>query len=134
MTKLLVNPTFAAFSAQFGANALSTELDGGAGRYRLDKIGSAHKAQVQWMLTAKAYNYLMAFYRTEIDYGSLPFTIDISGVDAAALTTYTAHIVPGTLSLTACLGDMYQMSATLEITPLAENSGADATLVSGGPV
>jgi hypothetical protein len=131
MTKFARSPSFAGFSAQLGSNTLSTELDGGAGRYRRDKIGAAHKVQVQWALTEQGFDYLMAFYRTEIDYGSLPFTIDIAGVDAAALTTYTARFMGAPSSV--CLGDVYQVSATLEVAPLAVDAGADAALVAAGP-
>jgi hypothetical protein len=131
MTKLLVVPTIANFSAQFGENAINTKLDGGASRFRLDKIGAAHEVQVQFVLTDQGFNYLMAFYRTEIDYGSLPFTIDMKGVDAAALTTYTAHFMGAPSSV--YLGGVHQVSATLEVTPLAANESADLALIAAGP-
>jgi hypothetical protein len=75
----------------------------------------------------------MAFYRTEIDYGSLPFTIDLKGVDGAALGTYTARLAPGSLRLTAFLGNLYQVEATLEVTPATVDASADATTIAGGP-
>lgn len=133
MTKLLVNPALSGFSVKFGSNVLHTKLDGGASRFRLDKIGSAHEVSVQWTLEAQAYDYLMAFYRTEIAYGSLPFTIDLVAVDGSALGTYTARLMPGTLTLTGYLGNLYQVSATLEITPAAVNESADQAMIAGGP-
>jgi hypothetical protein len=132
MTKLLVTPTIANFSAQLGQNTVATKLDGGASRVRLDKIGAAHDVPVQWVLQAKGYDYLMAFYRTEIDYGSLPFTVDMAGVDAAALTTYTARFMTPPTSV--YLGGVYQVSATLEVTPQAVNESADQALITAGPV
>lgn len=133
MTKLLVSPKIEGFAVDFGSNALRTELDGGAGRCRLDKIGAAHQVQVQWILLAQAYDYLMAFYRTEIDYGSLPFEIDLKAVDGSALGTYTARLIPGTMKMTAFLGSAYQVSATLEITPAAVSKVADQALITAGP-
>lgn len=133
MSKLLVNPTLAGFGVGFGENVIRTKLDGGAGRYRLDKIGATHEARVQWVLEAQGFNYLMAFYRTEIDYGSLPFTIDLKGVDGAALGTYTARLVPGSLNLGANMGSLLRVDATLELTPATVNESADQTLITGGP-
>ena len=132
MTELLVRPR-TNYSGPFGNNVLSTELDGGASRYRLDKIGVPHRVLVQWMLTSKAYTYLMAFYRTEIDFGSLPFTIALS-LDSKTSATYTAHIVPGTFKLDANRIGLYQVSATLELTPQAVNKSADQALIAAGPV
>jgi hypothetical protein len=132
MTELLVRPRIR-YSGPFGNNVLSTELDGGAGRYRLDKIGAVHQVSVQWQLTHKAYTYLMAFYRTEIDFGSLPFTISLS-LDSGTPATYTAHIVPGTFKLDAYLIGLYQVSATLEVIPQALDESADQVLITAGPV
>jgi hypothetical protein len=132
MTKLLVHPRIR-YSAQFGNNVLSIELDGGAGRYRLDKIGAAHQVSVQWQLTYKAYSYLMAFYRTEIDFGSMPFEIDLS-LDSGPSATYTAHIVPGTFKLDAYLIGLYQVSATLEITPATVNTIEDEAMIAAYPI
>jgi hypothetical protein len=132
MTKLLVHPKIR-YSAAFGNNVLSTELDGGAGRYRLDKIGAVHQVSVQWQLTHKAYSYLMAFYRTEIAFGSLPFEIDLS-LDTGPSTTYTAHIVPGTFELSAYRIGLYEVSATLEITPAAVNTIEDEAMIAAYPI
>jgi hypothetical protein len=133
MTELLVSPTIAGFSVGFGNNVLSTELDGGASRTRLDKIGAAHKVQVQWMLEARGYNYLEAFYRTEICLGALPFTVKLKAVDTSNLGTYTAKIVPGTFGLIGFFENIYQVGATLELTPLAVNESADQALIAAGP-
>lgn len=133
MTKLLVNPSLASFGVRFGSNVIATKLEGGASRYRLDKIGSTHEVAVQWMLEAQGYDYLMAFYRTEIDYGALPFTIDLKSVDTDTLTTYTARLVPGSLSVTAFLGSVYQVSATLEVTPATILEATDQAAITAGP-
>lgn len=132
MTLMLVSPRIGN-AVDFGNNAVMVELEGGAGRYRLDKIGTTHRAPVMWVLEAQAYNYLMAFYRTEIDFGSLPFTINIKSVDAAASTTYTARIIPGTFKLAAYHGGVYEVAATLELTPQAHNESADQSLITAGP-
>ena len=133
MSKLLVNPLIGGYSVDFGDNTIATKLDGGASRYRLDKLGAAHQVKVQWLLETQGYDYLMAFYRTEIAYGSLPFTIDLKALDGAALGTYTARIQPGSLRLSGFLGTLYQVTATLEISPATYNESADEALIAGGP-
>lgn len=132
MTELLVRPTLAGFGVAFGDSVITTKLDGGASRTRLDKVGATHEVQAQWMLTATAYNYLMAFYRTEVDYGSLPFTLKMKSIDKASLETYTAKF-SSPPSLTAFYGNIFQVSATLEVTPLAHDEGTDQATIAAGP-
>lgn len=85
------------------------------------------------MLEAISYDYLMSFYRTEIAYGSLPFTIDLKAVDGSALGTYTARIMPGTLRLAEYLGNLYQVGATLEIVPATADEIADDERIAAYP-
>ena len=133
MTKLLVNARTDGFKLQFGNNVTSIKLEGGPSRYRLDKIGDVHVASVQWVRSAQGYAYLMAFFRTEIQYGALPFEVDLKAVDSDDLTTYTAHFVPGSMQLTGLVGEVYTVNAQLELLPLALDSGADQALINGGP-
>jgi hypothetical protein len=133
MTKLLLNAKVDGFKVQFGDNVISTKLEGGPARYRLDKIGNPHIVSVTFVLTAQAYTYLMAFYRTELQYGALPFEIDLKATDKAPLATYSAHFLPNTLQLIGLIGEVYTVSAQLELIPLATDTEADEALIAGGP-
>jgi hypothetical protein len=133
MTKLLLNAKVDGYKVQYGDNVLSTKLEGGPARYRLDKIGDPHIASIQFVLTAQAYRYLMAFFRTELQFGVLPFEIDLRAVDTDALTTYSAHFMPGTLQLTGLIGEVYTVNAQLELIPLTTDAEADEALIAGGP-
>jgi hypothetical protein len=133
MTKLLVSPKYDGYQLQPGPNVISTKLDGGPARYRLDCIGNTHEASVQWTLTMQGFNYLMAFYRTEIAYGSLPFEIDLKAIDGAELGTYIAHIVPGTFQMVGVENDVIHVQATLELTPATTTEAADDALIAAGP-
>jgi hypothetical protein len=130
MTELLLRPLLEGFGVTFGDNVIRTKLDGGASRTRLDKIGSAHEVQVSWNLLAKGYDYLQAFYRT---YSALPFTIKMKSVDASTLQTYTARFI-GPPVLNSFRSNIYQVSATLEVTPLTVNPTTDAATITAGPV
>jgi hypothetical protein len=133
MTKLLVNAKVEGFRVQYGENVIATKLEGGPSRYRQDKIGNSDIVQAQWILSAQAFAYFMAFYRTEIKFGSLPFEIDLKAVDSDSLQTYTAHIVPGSLQLSGLIGQVHTVNAQLEILPLAIDEEADQDLIDGGP-
>jgi hypothetical protein len=132
MSKILVTPLVESFAVDHGNNVISTKLDGGASRYRLDKIGVPHTASVKWTLDETAYDYFMAFYRTGIDYGSLSFEVDLL-IDSATLTEYTVHLVPGSLK-TTYLGDgKFEITAQLEVVVIEANESEDLATIAAGP-
>jgi hypothetical protein len=132
LSELLLVVDKESYNVKPGNNVLSTKLEGGASRTRLDKIGATHSVNVQWKTNRKGYTYLMAFYRTTIKQGSLPFLIDLL-VDSDIAEQYEAKIEPGTLTLASHTGETYIVTATLEVVPKTVNAGADAALVTAGP-
>lgn len=130
--KLTLPPDQQGYSFAAGSTNISTELDGGAARYRTDKLGAAMKFPVQWTLSKKNYNFLMAFYRTQLNYGVLPFTIDLI-LDSGDLQTYTCHFVPDTFGLTSQVGATYVIGATLEVIPDPTYAAGDAAIITAGP-
>lgn len=129
---LEILPQAAGYSVAHGNTVVAVELDGGAPRYRSDKLGKTAKINVTWILAPAAYSYFMAFFRTAIANGALPFEIDLI-IDSAAVATYTARFEPGSLRLSSQEGLMYQVDATLDATPAAVNTSADETLIALGP-
>lgn len=125
-------PDQTSYAATPGPSGVSTQLDGGASRFRADKLGAAILLPVQWTCTPKAYNYLWAFYRTSINYGADPFSIDLI-IDSNVPQTYVAHFMPGTFGLASTQGLTYVVGATLEVFPNAAYASGDAALIAGGP-
>lgn len=125
-------PDQAQYSAIVGKTSVSTKLDGGASRFRNDQLGAASVFNVQWTCSKKNYNYLMAFYRTSINYGADPFNISLL-FDSGDMQTYIAHFVPETFGLTSQAGETYVVGAQIEIVPNAAYAAGDATIIAAGP-
>jgi hypothetical protein len=120
------------YRADWGQTGIATKLDGGASRFRADQLGAAFTVAVQWTMSRQNYEYLLAFYRTTLNLGANAFTIDLI-LDQGIPTTYTCHILPGTLSLTQQLGETYIVSATLEADYDPSYALDDATILAAGP-
>lgn len=124
------NYTSAPNSANPGV--VSTQLDGGASRFRADQLGTSLVYTIQWTCNKKNYNYLMAFWRTAVNFGADPFTIDLI-LDSGDLQTYEAHFVPGTFGLTGQSGETYIVAASIEVLPEASYASGDAAILAAGP-
>lgn len=132
LPSLSLNPDQANYVAPEGHTVVATQLDGGASRFRADQLGGVSLVTVQWTCNATNYNYLLAFYRTALSYGSLPFTISLI-LDSNVPQTYTAHFVPDTFGLTSTSGQTYIVGATLEVVPDPSYSTNDAAIIAAGP-
>lgn len=107
------------------------QLEGGAGRYRRDVIRSSKLVEAQWVLTPAQYNYFMAFYarfQTKPDPFILPLIIE-----EAALSDCECWFIPGTFSLTSRQGDIYTVSARLEVMPPQRDAALDDWLITLPP-
>lgn len=129
---LTLNPDQANYVAPQGHTVVSTMLDGGASRYRADQQGAVSLVVVEWTCNATNYNYLLAFYRTAIAFGSLPFTISLI-LDSNIPQVYVARFVPDTFGLTSTSGQTYIVGATLEVTPNPAYAAGDAAIIAAGP-
>jgi hypothetical protein len=120
------------YSAAPLPSTVSTQLDGGASRFRADKLGAAIIVTVQWTMNRTNYEYLMAFFRKAINYGADPFTIGLY-IDSGAVQDYTCHILPGTLQLSSQQGQTWVVQATLEAIPDVSYASDDADTIADGP-
>ena len=117
LTKFPFPPDQASYVLTDGSAVVSTTLDGGSARYRLDLLDVANTIVVQWTFDPIKYQYWKAFYDTIIVKGSLPFALDLY-MDQAVLTTHEVHIVPGTLTLASQSGLTFVVGCTIEAIPL----------------
>jgi len=118
---LLLKPSRESYAADAGNNVVSIELSGGPSRMRLDMVGAPYRVNAQWVCDAFRYDYLQAFYRSSIQYGSLPFTLDLR-LDYTETLAYTARVVPGTWRLGSLNGELSLISAQLEVLPNPDSS------------
>lgn len=98
------------------ADVIAIKLDGGASRYRRDRIGSNSKVSVRWTLDPSEYRYFRMFYRFLTDKGAKPFLIDLV-LDTEFPAEHTAHFIPGSVRLQEQRGQAYIVSAELEVEP-----------------
>jgi hypothetical protein len=129
MYKLLLLPDADGYSSADGDEVLSVKLDGGAARYRRDKIGATKTVQVKWTLNPTQYAYWRAFYVTGTGKGSLPFLCDLVSEDGEGPVEHTCNFVPGSVSLPTQVGLMYVQQATLEVVPITHSTEADIAII-----
>lgn len=116
LSKCALSPDSAGYSVVDAENVISTKLDGGASRYRLDMLDSVSKVSVKWVCNQNQYQYLRVFYVSILKNGSLPFLIDLI-LNSSSPIEHEAYFIPGTLSLSEHSGDYYGVVAQLEVIP-----------------
>lgn len=114
--KFVIPPDNSQYSVTDGKEVVSTQLDGGAARYRSDIIGATSTVNVSWILNETGYKYLRSFYRGITGKGAAPFLIDLI-LDEFELTEHKSYFIPGSLQLTQQKGLTYWVSAQLEVYP-----------------
>ena len=130
MATLGLLPDSDGYAVADGLMANAVMLDGGAPRVRLDQLGAVKTVDCQWTLSTDDYDYLMAFYRTGAGNASLPFLINLPGIDDSDITsTYTAYFVPGSLKLATQQGLTYVMKAQLWVIPNPIDTSNDQQLM-----
>lgn len=127
MAELHLVPMQAGYSINSPQEVLRVQLDGGAGRYRKDFIGSTSIVNVSFQLDWPKYNYFWAFYRSETDRGALPFTLEMF-LEDATLREYTCRFMPGSIKVTT-QALTFIVTCQLEVEPIAEDPSADAAIV-----
>lgn len=125
LSKFVLPPDNSAYSVADGKEVVSTQLDGGAGRYRRDILGATSTVNVAWIMGPDEYKYLRSFYRALTLKGSKPFLIDLV-LDEPTLTEHKVFFIPGSMQLTGQKGLTYWASAQLEVYPAEIDYEAEA--------
>ena len=129
MYKLLLAPDANGYQSADGAEVIMIELDGGAGRYRTDKIGATKRVSVAWTMNRGQYQYWRAFYVTATKKGALPFLCDLVGEDGLGPAEHTCSFIPGSVTLPQQMGLTYVQQAQLEVTPLPHDEADDLAVI-----
>jgi hypothetical protein len=129
LPKLLLVPDADGYSSTDGNEVIGTPLDGGAGRYRRDKIGATKIVNLRWTMSRSQYQYWRAFFVVTTSKGALSFTCDLLSEDGTGPAEHVCNFVPGSVSLLSQSGFTYVQQAQLEVTPLARNAIVDAAVL-----
>ena len=128
MEKFLILPERSSYAVTDGTTFLQTKLDGGASRFRRDKLDVARIVDISWMFDPNEYLYFTAFYNTVLADGSLPFTLDLI-LDHPYAEEHEAHFVQDTKKLSGQSGLRYNVTCQLEVLPLTPNAALDLARV-----
>ena len=128
MAKLLLTPSRASYSVEDGLDFIEVELEGGAPRFRRDKIGSAKRVSCQWELNESEKRYWDAFYETGLNAGADWFTIDLI-IDDYDLEEFEAHFASDSRVFDGQEGKMYTVQADLFVIPNERNTTFDALII-----
>lgn len=128
LPKCLVAPVRDGYNMAPGNQVVSVQLNGGAPRNRADQLGAVGLCSIQWSVGRKDYDYLMAFYRSMISQGALPFVMDLI-FEGSDLKEYQVTLVPGTFKLTSQAGHTYIVQASLYVVPSPDDPNGDNMLL-----
>lgn len=128
MDKFIIAPDSSAYSVSDGREVISTQLDGGAARYRRDILGATSTVNVSWIFDESGYKYFRSFFIGLTGKGAFPFLIDLV-LDDYELTEHKAYFIPGSIQLTAQRGKIYWVSAQLEVYPIEEANPEEYALL-----
>ncbi|WP_156523234.1 hypothetical protein [Bordetella ansorpii] len=117
--KIPFQPLKAGYGGEPAFGVSRIELAGGPGRYRATPEPQEHMLTASWLLQEHEYSAFMGFVRSVARTGGAPFLADLI-IDDAAVREYAARIVPGTLRLVSIAGNVYTVSAQLEVESLPE--------------
>lgn len=128
MQTCLIPPDSQGFNVLAGNSSVSILLDGGGPRVRQDQLNVVSRIGCQWTCNPEDFNYMMAFYRTGTSYGTVPFQIELVGIDSSTPAMYVAQVVAGTWKLASQEGLEYTLQTQLWVMPLNDTSNDAAIL------
>lgn len=116
------------YTVDFGTSVIAQELEGGPSRYRVDSKNNVHYVNSTWVVSAKGYQYLIAFFHVWQRNPSQPFLAKLI-IDNAVLDEYECFFRNGGFRLDSKNGRIYTVSATLEVAAKLRDDVFDDTLV-----
>lgn len=127
MEKLKIRPDSASYSVDYAEENVYAKLDGGRSRVRKKVVNCSSVVNCQMTLSHKSYLYLMAFYRTATNSGSLPFKMDL--IIDGELDERTCIFIPDSMKLTGQSGLSYMVSFRVEAEYKPHDTQADEDII-----
>ena len=123
-TFLPLPPERTSYTYSKEGGVVSTTLDGGKSRSRVDIIGFTSRVTCQWILTRLEFDFFMSFYVAVAKKGAATFQMDLI-LDRPDLLEHDCIFVPDTLNVSEPTSQTFFVTAELEVSPLAEPTTED---------
>lgn len=136
--KLPFLPEQDGYSGDFGQDAVSVKLAGGAMRIRADFDGAASQVRISFLLNQQTdYAEFMSFWQFEARRGTLPFLVDLI-MECPFPVQHMCRMVPGSMKMAKVEGHSRRVSMEVEVeqnpfaiaTALFSNTGSQVTWIS----
>lgn len=101
------------YGVNFSYPVLEIQIDRGKTRKRHDPLSVPHVVNVSWSLDDGQYTRLMGFFRNDLDFGTLPFLMDLV-TDLSVPTTHKCRCTGGLPRLVQQSGLNYKVQCTIE--------------------
>jgi hypothetical protein len=113
MNKLLISPDSNGYNIEVPNSFITHKFDEGNSRLRCDIDEQSFILNLKWTVNKSDYNILNNFFITN---SAISFLIDLILLDND-IAEYTAIVLPETIKLISQVGDIYTISATIEVLP-----------------
>jgi len=119
MAEWTILPEQQGYEIQYPAAHVIVPVEGGFSRSRLDVVNPWFDIRVRWAFDRTEFESWRTFYRDTINEGGDSFTMQVILL-TSDLALHECQIKPGTLKLSSQTGNLYIVSATLEVNPTPE--------------
>lgn len=112
-----------AYSYSVSGDVARTNLEGGGIYQRRRSKRNTHAASVNWILTDAEMAFFKGWHRVILEFGSLPFEIDLPFGDGDDVETVTARFANGEFSASYIAGDdspLWSVTASLDVENVAD--------------
>lgn len=127
--KFPIAPQTAGYAQTPGSEKAEVQLEGGRAWRRKTKAGASSLVEVSWILSASAYDFFWAFFRSQTERGVSVYQMDLI-LEGANLVDVDCYFV-GEPALSAKNGDTYTVTATLEVVRPVDDPALDAAIIDG---
>jgi len=121
LLKLPYRPLKGSYAYDNSSHIVSTQLDGGQSKGRLDVIGGTSIVNVEWFLRPAEFQFFMAFYNTVAGKGSRKFKTDLI-LDKPYIQEFICKFVPDSLQVREPSALSYRITANFEVSPIDDSA------------
>lgn len=128
LPKLALDINEAQYSIAPGLEVNEVQVDTGPSWRRADFFGAPNRVALQFVTSEPGYDYLMAFWRTRLRRGLLPFLIDLV-IDGSDMREYQVVLTGGGALQAVRQGSSYFVTGALEVKRSPAETSEDENII-----